>query len=327
MPTIFASNRRFWMSLWVAAAVILQVAPAGAADLPKRISIIVPASPGSLVDTSSRMIAEKLASYWGVAVIVENRPGGNMIIGTRAVAQGPADGSQILAGLEGALIVNPIFESGTPYSAADFQPLGQVWDTSLLLVSSKSLPARNFVELDAYAKANGRKINYPSGSTHNDLHANALKDAAGWDFTNVPYKGNVERIQSLMSGETHFTLISTGYAAPMVKGGKLNAVFVTSAGRSPDLPDVPTAAEAGLKNFLMSSWGGLFVSSKVSQPLRDKMREGVQRALAEPDVKRLIVNAGAETGVTDMDAFRRRMQDDEQRWKAVAKKHNIPTYR
>ncbi|HMN80756.1 MAG TPA: tripartite tricarboxylate transporter substrate binding protein [Burkholderiaceae bacterium] len=311
----------------LAAMILCNGARAQLNDFPNRIQIVVPASPGGLIDMSSRLIAQKLAGYWDVPVIVENKPGGNLLIGSGAVASGPADGSMILAGVEANIVVNPIFEPGTPYGLSDFTPLGQVWDTSLILVASKTVPATSFRELDRHVKANGRAMNFSSAGTHVELMAGALKDATGWNFVNVPYKGNVERMQSLLSGETQFTLISTGYAAPMVKAGKITGVFVTSAARSTDLPDVPTATEAGLQNFVITSWGGLFVSSKVQPAIRDKLRDGVRRALAEPDVQKLILSAGAETSVPDIAAFSRRIADDAERWRSVGKKYDIRTYR
>ncbi len=314
-------------SLWTGATLLAVALPVAANPFPSRITIVVPASPGGLIDTSARLIGQKLAAYWGIPVIVENKAGGNLIIGTRAVAQGPTDGSMLLAGVESSIIVNPIFEKGTPYATSDFAVLGQVWDTSLMLVASAGVPAKSFAELSAHVNAHPQKLKYSSTGTQNELDARALTDATGWQFLNVRYKGNVERMQSLLSGETHFTLISTGYAAPMVTAGKLTGVFVTSAKRSSHLPNVPTSTEVGLKNFVMSSWGGLFVSSKVPAATRDKLRDGVQRALAEPDFQTFLAAAVVDPGEPDAETFAKRIQSDVVKWRAIANRHNIPTYR
>lgn len=313
----------------LAALALAAVSPSGfaAESFPsKPVRIVVPSVPGGLMDVSARLIATKLSEYWKLPVIVENKPGAGMAIGTLQAARSPADGHTLLLAHEGAVVINPVVVEGTQYSVKDFAPLAQVWDTALILVVNKDVPAHNLKELDAYVKGNPGKLNYSVADTIGELMSDMVKQAMNWNYVNVMYKGNAERFRAVMAGETQMTLASATDAITALQSGRVRAIGISSATRSPRLPDVPTLDEAGMKGFSLMSWGGLFAPSATPAPVLAKLSADARRALAEPDVVERIESGGSQVGRGTADQFRQRIATDVARWRQLAERRGMPTF-
>jgi tripartite-type tricarboxylate transporter receptor subunit TctC len=309
------------------AAVTAPGAFAQSADFPnKPIKIIVPSVPGGLIDLSARLIAPKLTGSLGVPIVVENRPGAGMAIGTAMAARSPADGYTLLLAHDGAVIINPVIVPDTPYSTKSFVPLAQVWDTSMILIVNKDVPASNFAELDAYMKKNAGKPNYPVADTIGELMSDTLKQATGWTFTRIQYKGNADRIRSLMSGETQLSLLSAPDAVNALPSGRVRAIAISALARNPKLPTVPTLDESGLKGFTLKSWGGLFAPAGTPPAIVRKLSAEARKALAEPDVVAQIESGGSEIGHGTAEQFSARIESDIQLWRRLAEARGMKTY-
>lgn len=284
------------------------------------VQIIVPSVPGGLLDLSARLIGTKLSSYWGVPVIVENRPGASMSIGTNAVAKAAPDGYTLLMGYDGSVIGNPLLSKDTPYTTKDLEPVAQVYETSLTLITSKDVPATNFKELDAYVRRNPSKLNYPIADNFSGLMSEMLRQATGWNYVDVMYKGSAERIRSVMSGETQLTMVNAADAAAAMQSGRVRALAVTSLERSPKMPELGTLDELGVKGFSLSSWGGMFAPARTSLALVQKINADVNRALAEPDVAEGIQKGGSFVRRLDVKQFQALVERDTERWAGLVQR-------
>jgi tripartite-type tricarboxylate transporter receptor subunit TctC len=323
-------NRRRALAALLAAASAPMAGLAAAAtpSFPDRaVKIVVPSVPGGLMDTSARLIGPKLSDYWNVPVIVENRPGAGMAIGTLNVVRSPPDGYTLLLGHEGAVVINPVIVADTPYSVKDLMPLAMVWDTALILIVNKDLPATNLKELDAYVRKNPGKLNNAVADTIGELMSDMVKQAMNWDYVNILYKGNGERIRSVMAGETQMTLASASDAMTALDSGRVRAIGISSLERSPRLPDIPTLDEGGMKGFRLMSWGGLFAPAGTPAPVAALISADARRALAEPDVVERIESGGSMVGskVTP-EQFKERIASDVVRWRGLAERRGMKTY-
>lgn len=300
---------------------------AQAADYPnKTIRIIVPSLAGGLMDLSARLVGPKLSSALGVPVVVDNRPGAGMAIGTAMAARSAPDGYTLLLAHDGATIINPVIVPETPYTTRSFVPLAQVWDTSMMLVVNKDVPATNFSELDRYVRKSGGKLNYAVADTIGELMSDILKQAAGWNYELIQYKGNADRVRSLMAGETQLVLLSAPDAVAGVTGGRLRAIGVASLARNPKLPAVPTLDEGGLKGFTLKSWGGLFAPAGTPAPIVQKLSAETRKALAEPDIVAQIESGGSEVGKGSAEQFAARFRGDVERWRSLAEARGMKTF-
>lgn len=293
----------------------------------KAVKIIVPSVPGGLMDVSARLIGPKLSGYWGQPVLVENRAGAGMAIGSTMVAKAPADGYTLLLGHEGAIVINPLLVAETPYIAGDFAPLAQVWDTALLFMVNAELKVNTFAELDDLVKKNPGRFNWPVADTLSDLHAELLKQATGWKFQTVMYKGNAERSRSLMANETQFGFQSASEAVASLQTGRIKALAISSTQRTPKLPNIPTLDEVGLKGFALTSWGGMFAPAATPAPILAKLSADIRRALAEKDVLARLEENGTEVPHQLVPSqFAARIKADQARWKRIAEARGVKTY-
>lgn len=323
----FRSRRRAALAMLAAAALPATVAKASNGFPNKPVKIIVPSVPGGLMDVSARMIGPKLSDHWKVPVLVENKPGGGMAIGTLQAAKSPPDGYTLLLAHEGAIVINPVIVAGTPYSVKDFVPLAQVWDTSLILLINKDVPAANLKELDSHIRQNPGKLNYAVADMIGELMSDMVKQAMGWKYTNIMYKGNSERVRSVMAGETQMTLASASDAFAALDTGRVRAMGISSTARSPRLPTIPTLDEAGMTGFNLMSWGGLFVPAGTPPDIVAKLSADARRALAEPDVVERIESGGSQAGARiTADQFKQRIAADVARWRQLAESRGMQTY-
>jgi tripartite-type tricarboxylate transporter receptor subunit TctC len=272
--------------------------PAGAQAYPSRpVKLVVPFPPGGSLDITGRLIAQRLSEMWGQAVVVENKPGAGGNIGADFVAKSPPDGYTILLGALSTHAVNPNLYAKMPYDAVrDFAPITLIAITPNVLVVNAAAPVNNIKEFIAWTKANPGKLAFGSGSNGSAGHlaGELYKVETGTDAVHIPFKGGAPATQALLAGDTQFMFDNLANAMAQVKAGKLKALAVTTAQRSPLVPDLPTLAEAGLPGFDISTWYGLFAPAGTPAAIVGKWNADVTRILTTPDVRAKLMADGAE---------------------------------
>ncbi|MBV9190718.1 MAG: tripartite tricarboxylate transporter substrate binding protein [Betaproteobacteria bacterium] len=283
---------RFLVALLVAIA-----SPALAQDYPaKPIHLIVPFPPGGGTDLFSRTIAGKLTEKLGWTIVVDNKPGAGGNLGVDAAAKSPADGYTMVMGQTSDLAVNPTLYRKLPYDPVkDLAPVVLVASAPIILVVAENSRYRSLADVVAAAKAKPGRLTLatPGNGTVAHLTGVMLQRAAGMDLVHVPYKGASQALPDLMGGQVDLYSSSVSSVIGQMKGGKVRAVVVASAKRSPALPDVPTVAESGYPGFDADSWYGLLMPAGAPPAIVQRMNAEVNKLLSLPDVRERI---GAEGG-------------------------------
>ena len=274
----------------------------------KPIRIIVPFTPGSATDTMARPVADKLATAFGQPVIVENRPGAGGTIGIAALAKSPADG-YTLAVVSTGHVVNPVLYANLPYDTLkDVSGVAPIAGQPCVLVVSPQLGVKSVKELVALAKAKPGQLNYATAGTGSAAHicAEKFRVAAGIDAVHVPLKGSPESLTETMGGRTQYTWTPLSTAVGQIKDGRLLALAVSTAKRSPQFPEVPTIAEAGLPKAEFNFWVGMLAPAGTPREVLNRINAEVQKALAAPDLKERLTNLGNDPmfmSPAEFDAF------------------------
>jgi tripartite-type tricarboxylate transporter receptor subunit TctC len=269
-------------------------------DFPtKPIRILVPFAPGGFVDTAARIVGQKLSERWGQQVIVENRPGGNGFIAVSAAAKSPADGYTLLMAHTGEFVVNPAVFKDVPYELdRDFTPITLINDAPIVWVVNSNTPYKTMQDLLAAAKAKPGTIgaSSPGNGSINHLVMEWMTMETGAKFLHVPYKGGAPAMAATAGGEVPAGIAALSSAMPHMQSGRVRPVSVTTAKRTPVIPDVPTLAEVGVRDVEASIWVGLFAPKNVPQPIVDKIYGEVAKLLELPDVKARFAAGGGVTG-------------------------------
>ena len=259
--------------------------------------LVVPFPPGGPLDAVGRAIADKLTQAWGQSVVVENKPGAGGNIGADFVAKSAPDGYTVVMGALSTHAVNPSLYPKMPYDAAkDFAPITLVAVTPNVLVVNPSLPVNSVKELIAYAKANPGKLSFGSGSNGSAGHlaGELFKADTSADMVHIPFKGGAPAMQALLAGDTQLMFDNLANSMQQVKAGKLKALAVTTAKRSPLAPDLPTMAEAGVPGFDISTWFGLMAPAGTPPDVVAKWNADVVKILNSPDMREKLTAQGAE---------------------------------
>ncbi len=272
-----------------AAAMALCPTTAGATDYPtKPIRIVVPFATGGGTSNAARIIGEKLTERWGQPVVIDNRPGGNTVIGAEHVAKSPADGYTLFFA-NSSFAINPGLMPKLPYdSGRDFTPVATLLVNNFVMLAHPSVPARNLSELIGVIKAKPDDHPYPTvGAAGIGRVASEMFNARiGQQLVNIPYKGTSQLATDLMGGQVKYALEIPAVYIPQIKAGKVRALAVTGTHRMAALPDVPTFAEAGLPDFNVQSWYGLLAPAATPKPVIEKLSAAIQDILKAPDVRR-----------------------------------------
>lgn len=293
---------------------------AQAQDFPsKTIKFVVPFPPGSGTDTSARYFAKKVTEITGQTVVVDNKPGANGFIAVRAVLSAPADGYTVFVGSNSTLAVNAALFKTLPYDpVADFSPLSMLMRSPALLIVPGHGTHKNLAELVSQAKAQPGVLNYGAGSAGYQLMAESFNDAAKVQTTGVPFKGASEAVTAVASGTVHLAFAEMTSAQELVKSGKLRALAVASDKRSPALPQVPTAGEAGLPGFSAYTWVAAAVSAKTPKDETDKLAALFTRIETLPETREFYERIGAEVMRGGPDEMRQFQSDEIKLWKRIA---------
>ena len=321
MRTPFALSRRHLISLTATSLAGLSL-PALAQARPLR--IVVPYAPGGPSDVTARLLAERVQASLGT-VIVENRPGGGGNIGADAVAKAAPDGLTIGIAAVATHAINPWLYSRMPYNAAtDFTPITQMLRVPNVLVMNTEVAERlklqSLADLIRYAKANPGKLNYGSGGNGSAGHlaGEMFKKSAGVFVVHIPYNGGNPAQLALLSGQVDFNFDNLATAANNIKSGKLRALAVTSAQRSPAMPEVPAVADT-LKGFEVDTWWGLVGPANLSRELTQKLHQAFAGALQQPEVKARFAQFLAEPVANTPEQFGEFMKAELAKYESVVK--------
>jgi len=302
----------------IALAALLAIGPlaASAADYPERpIKLVVPYAAGGSPDVLTRVMAEKMSDALGQKVVVDNRVGGGGMLAATSVAGDAPDGYTILLGAS-THMVQKLLQPSLPFDPLkSFAPIGQVSTGPTVLVVDATSAYRTVADLVADAKKNPGKLNYGSGGIGSAAHlaGAAFTTVAGLDVVHVPYRGSVEIVPSILGGSTQYGFPIASTAIPLVSGGKVRALAVTSAARMPQLPGVPTLRESLGNNddAVIDSWGGLWAPFGTPAPIVQKLFEATNKSLANPEVANTMEKVGAPVATsTSPAAFGKFMADE-----------------
>ena len=309
-----------------AVLVVFSAGVAGAqTDYPNRpIHFIVGFAAGGGNDLFARLVVQKFQENTGATAVIDNRVGAGGRIAAEFVSRQPPDGYSVLVGATGQMSIAAAVYSDLTYHASNsFIPLNMIASFPLVLVVPVDHPAKNVKELVAWAKANPDKSNYGTSSPAFTITTELFKLKSGMPAVAIPYKSSNESNLSVVSGQSLFTISDGPPAIPLVKGGKTRALAVTGSERSPELPDVPSMAEAGYPEVNTQLWSGFFVPAGAPAPVVAKLTAELGKALADPGVqeglKKMAVKPGGPTG----DAFKKRIDEDIKTFADVAKAANL----
>ena len=272
------------------------VTAAAQATYPTRpIRLIVPFPPGGSTTIMSRLIGQKLTESWGQQIVVDNRGGGNTIIGSQALVKARPDGYTILY-VTSTHAINPSLLA-TPYDAIkDFAPVATTIATETLMIVNAALPAANLKELIALAKAKPGQLNFASSGsgTTNHLAAELFCIMAGIKMQHIPHKGAGPATTDLMGGQVQMFMNNALPLIPIVKGGRARGIAISGGKRLVALPDVPTFTEAGLPGYEVKSWQGILAPAGTPKALIDKLSQEITRILNTPEMSEQLITMGAD---------------------------------
>jgi tripartite-type tricarboxylate transporter receptor subunit TctC len=310
----------------LAFAFAVLLASSASAQFPsKPVHIVVAFPPGGGTDIVARLLAPRLAEAWGQQVIVDNRAGASGVIGTEFAARSAPDGATLFLGTLGNLAVNQhLYPKMTVDPLRDFAPVTQVVAVHFVMVANPSVPVKNVAELIALAKSEPGKINYsssgPGGAPH--LAGELFKSMARVDIVHVPYKGSAPSFTDLLGGRVAFTCDSLVQALPYVRDGRLKALAVLGAARTPLLPDVPTVGET-LPGYELTNWFGLVAPAATPRDTVARVHADVVKLLRDPAVAEKLSGMGA-TAIGNAPAeFGAAMRADSEKWGKLIREANI----
>ena len=321
MTTITIGRRVFLLGAPFAAA------SAFAQSWPVRpIRFVVPFAAGAgVLDIMARIVGQHLTEKLGQQVVVDNKPGAGGNVGAEIVAKAAPDGyTMLIAGP--ALVVSAFLYARMSFDPlADLVPVTMINSAPLMLVVHPSLPAKSVSELVAYAKANPGKLNYGSGGVGATpfLAAELLKSMAGFDAVHVPYKGGAPALADLVAGQLSFMIENVPGTLPLVKDGKLRALAITGRNRSPLVPELPTMIEAGVPNYEMIGWNGVFVPKGTPPDILAKLHEALASVLHSPAVKEQLAGLGADAVGDSQAEFAAFVKAESTRWGRIIQEKGI----
>lgn len=328
MTTFLNLRRRAVLGATLATAALGLSLPAVAqpAFPSKGLRIVVPFGPGGVGDLTARIVAEKLASQLGQTVVIDNRPGAGGVVAAESVARGEPDGHTMFLMSNGTAVTASLFQKLPFDTVKDFTPVSTLGYFDIAVVVPANSPHKTLGELVAFAKANPGKINIGSiniGSTQH-LAAELFKSTAGIDAQIVPYNGSPALIGAIRGQQVDVAVEILAPVLTQIQGGALRALAVTGEKRSIVLPDVPTAVEAGVKDYIASSWNALAVPSKTPRAAVERLQREIATAVADPAVREKLrgLNIDARSSTPEQTAAL--LASDIRRWSGVIERAKIP---
>lgn len=289
----------------------------------KPVRVIVPFAPGGSTDVIARVVGQKMAEDLGQQLVIDNRPGAASNIGTEIAARAAPDGYALLMGTPG-LAINPSLYAGVKFDPVrDFSPIVLMASVPLVFVVHPSLPTRNVQQLVMLAKKHPAALSYASNGSSTHLTAELFQQHSGISMVHVPYKGSAPATNDLIAGHVQVAIDNILSATPHVMSGKLRALAVTTKKRASSLPETPTLAESGYRDFEASSWFGLLGPAGMSKDLIDPLNASANKALRAADVRERLARVGAEVIGGSPEQLGSFVASEFGRWARLIKDRNI----
>jgi tripartite-type tricarboxylate transporter receptor subunit TctC len=315
------------IGLLLAAAALAAPVAAVAGNFPEKpVTLVVPYPPGGATDIIGRILAKGLSQRLGQTVIVDNKAGAGTIIGAGAVAQAAPDGYTLLISSNTTFTVNPALKTKLPYDALkSFESLGLIGTSPLVLLANPALPANNVKELVALARTQPGKLAYGSfgNGTTSHFAGEMFKVATGAELLHVPYKGSAPAMTDLIAGQVQLTFDTNVAALPMLKSGKVKALAITSAKRSPSLPNVPTVAEAGYAGYEMVPWITVVAPRGLPPAVSKALTKALTEALGDGGIRGELEKAGLDVAYQPGSVYDERVAKELPLLRAYAHKAHI----
>lgn len=320
--------KRLLSGFLAACAAVLFSGTAAAAWPGKPVKIVVPFPAGGATDVVARLLAQQLSAKWGTGVIVEDRPGAGGNIGADVVAKSAPDGYTLLMASGSVITANPfIYRSMTFNPAKDLVPITNVASGPQVIVVNNDTPWKTLREFIAYAKANPGKVNYGSAGVGTQVHLATENFAysAGIEMTHIPYKGEALALTDLMGGQVQMVVPNLGAAIHLIKEGKIRALAVTSAQRSPELPGVPAASEV-LPGFENTGWFGLLAPAGTPKEVIQKVYADSAAALGTEKLKAALAKQGMAPVANTPQQFAAAIRKETERWSKVVRERHLEAH-
>jgi tripartite-type tricarboxylate transporter receptor subunit TctC len=300
---------------------------AAAQSYPDRlIKLVVPYPAGGPIDTTARLVAQRLGPILGQTVIIENRGGAGGALGSKSVASAEPDGYTLLFGNASALVVGPAVYRFRDYDTIKhFAPIAKVTEGYEVLVVAPNFPPKTVPELIAYAKANPGKLNFGSMGYGNLTHlvAELFKLRTGTDFVHVPYKGSADAVAGIVTGQVHILFGEVAGLLPLVRDGKIRALGVSSAARNALAPELPTLIEGGLADFIALTFTGVVAPAGTPAPIVGRLNAAINEAVKPPEVVAALGKLGAEVRTGSAEAFAAFLARERDKWVDVVTRTGI----
>ena len=312
---------RYWTGALAFAVPVVAVAQIAA--YPSRpLRLVVPFSPGGNADTLSRTASQKVSESIGQQIVIDNRSGANGNIGMEIVARAAPDGYTFVLGYIANVTIAPSLMSKLPYDPVkDYAPISQLASSPNIIVVHSAVPARTMKELIALSKAKPKSINFSSAGVASVGHLSGelFNTVLGAELQHVPYKGSGQGVIDLVAGQIQMLIGGMSSVMPHIKTGRLRAIAVTGAQRSPAMPDVPTVAESILPGFEATAWYGALAPAGTPRAIVSRLHSEYARALALPEVKQRLENLGFEIVASAPDVFAAYIKTEIVKWAKVVK--------
>ncbi len=291
----------------------------------RQLRIIVPFTAGGSSDVQARMLADRLSRLWGQPVVVENKPGAGGHLGGRYVADQPADGYTLMVGSIGLHAAYGVYGKLAYDPAGDLRVVTVLAEMPHVVVATPSLAASNLAELTALAKKAPGTVNFGSAGVGSSVHmmGELYKLQAGAPIVHVPYRGSSAALNDLLGGQIQLMFENPPTVLAHIRGGKLKALAVTGSQRLAALPDVPTAAESGLKDFVATSWTTVAVSSKVPEAIVKKLNDDIRKVVATPEFRKGLQEQGMSAVANSLPEAQSFVAREKQRWDRVIAEGHI----
>jgi tripartite-type tricarboxylate transporter receptor subunit TctC len=298
--------------------------PKGQTYPSKPIRLIVGFPPGGGIDLSARVYAAKLQEPLGTPIVVENRPGATGIVAGEAVAKSAPDGYTLLVGASGQMTINPVILPKHPYDTVrDFAAITTLAQFPMVIAVNPSFPAKSLSELVALAKASPGQLAYSHGGAAHQVAAEMFNQAVGIEMRNIPYKGGAPAVGAAVAGDVPIVVVDSAAATSQIRAGRLRVLAVTSAARTPLVPDAPTVAESGVPGYDISVWAGLFAPAGTPQGVVSRLYQEASRAMGEADTREKLKGIGMDPGGLSPEQLAAMIKSDLARYAAIVKAAHI----
>jgi len=290
----------------------------------KPIRLVVGFPPGGGMDLAARVYAASLAEPLGTAIVVENRPGATGIVAGEVVAKAAPDGYTLLVGASGQMTINPVIIAKHPYDTVrDFAAITTLAQFPMVIAVNPQFPAKSLAELIALAKSKPGELAYSHGGATHEVAAEMFNQAVGIRMRNIPYKGGAPAVGAAVAGDVPIVVVDSAAASAQVRAGRLRVLAVTSAARTPLVPDAPTVAESGVPGYDIAVWAGLFAPAGTPEAVVSRLYREALRAMGSQDTKAKLANIGMDPGGLSPEALAAMIKADIAKYAAIVKAANI----